>query len=448
MKKITALFLSLIMVLGITACGNSNASVSSAQENSKTEDSQPAVPESTSAKTDSGDALEESQTRKTLVVYFSATGNTEQAAGYIADLTEGDLFELEPADPYTDEDLNYGNENSRVSREYADESLRTVELLADTVENWESYDTVFIGYPIWWGIAAWPVDTFVKANDFTGKTVIPFCTSASSGLGESGELLAELAGTGDWQEGIRFRSSVSESDVQEWLDSVLNDKSEEIADALDSNTEISNTSVESETFSNEESSAPDTDVSESSEGNNILVAYFTMPEDVDTEGVDAIAGASIVVDEGKIMGNVEYIASIIQDTVGGDLFQIETVEQYPLDHDPLVDQAAQEQGEDARPELSTHIENLEQYDTIFLGYPNWWGDMPQALYTFLEEYDFSGKTIIPFCPHGGSGFSRTESTIAELQPGATVSENGLEISRNDVAGSRDQVVQWAAGFGL
>lgn len=448
MKKITALFLSLIMVLGITACGNSNASVSSAQESSKTEDSQPAVPESTSAKTDSGDVLEEGQTGKNLVVYFSATGNTEQAAGYIADLTEGDLFELEPADPYTDEDLNYGNENSRVSREYADESLRTVELLADTVENWESYDTVFIGYPIWWGIAAWPVDTFVKANDFTGKTVIPFCTSASSGLGESGELLAELAGTGDWQEGIRFRSSVSESDVQEWLDSVLNDKSEEIADALDSNTEISNTSVESETFSNEESSAPDTDVSESSEGNNILVAYFTMPEDVDTEGVDAIAGASIVVDEGKIMGNVEYIASIIQDTVGGDLFQIETVEQYPLDHDPLVDQAAQEQGEDARPELSTHIENLEQYDTIFLGYPNWWGDMPQALYTFLEEYDFSGKTIIPFCPHGGSGFSRTESTIAELQPGATVSENGLEISRNDVAGSRDQVVQWAAGFGL
>lgn len=448
MKKITALFLSLIMVLGITACGNSNASVSSAQENSKTEDSQPAVPESTSAKTDSGDALEESQTGKTLVVYFSATGNTEQAAGYIADLTEGDLFELEPADPYTDEDLNYGNEKSRVSREYADESLRTVELLADTVENWESYDTVFIGYPIWWGIAAWPVDTFVKANDFTGKTVIPFCTSASSGLGESGELLAELAGTGDWQEGIRFRSSVSESDVQEWLDSVLNDKSEEIADALDSNTEISDTSVESETFSNEESSAPDTDVSESSEGNNILIAYFTMPEDVDTEGVDAIAGASIVVDEGKIMGNVEYIASIIQDTVGGDLFQIETVEQYPLDHDPLVDQAAQEQGEDARPELSTHIENLEQYDTIFLGYPNWWGDMPQALYTFLEEYDFSGKTIIPFCPHGGSGFSRTESTIAELQPGATVSENGLEISRNDVAGSRDQVAQWAAGFGL
>lgn len=136
------------------------------------------------------------------------------------------------------------------------------------------------------------------------------------------------------------------------------------------------------------------------------------------------------------------------ETVGADLFRIETVQQYPLEHEALVDQAAQEQDADARPELATHIENLEQYDTIFLGYPNWWGDMPQALYTFLEEYDFSGKTIIPFCPHGGSGFSRTESTIAELQPDATVSEEGLAISRNNVAGSAEQVADWANSLGL
>ena len=108
-----------------------------------------------------------------------------------------------------------------------------------------------------------------------------------------------------------------------------------------------------------------------------------------------------------------------------------------------MDQAAEEQDADARPELSSHIENLEQYDTVFLGYPNWWGDMPQPLYTFLEEYDFSGKTIIPFCPHGGSGFSRTESTIAGLQPGADVSSNGFSISRNDVADSADEVAEWA-----
>ena len=159
----------------------------------------------------------ETLTGKTLVVYFSATGNTESAANYIAQATGGDLFELEPAEPYTDEDLNYNNDNSRVSREHEDESLRNVELVADTVENWDDYDTVFIGYPIWWGIAAWPVDSFVEANDFTGKTVIPFATSASSGLVQSGKLLAELAGTGDWQEGQRFRSSVSEEDIQAWV---------------------------------------------------------------------------------------------------------------------------------------------------------------------------------------------------------------------------------------
>lgn len=183
-------------------------------------------------------------------------------------------------------------------------------------------------------------------------------------------------------------------------------------------------------------------------GSHILIAYFTMPEDVDPSGADAIARASIVVQEGEIMGNVEYMASVIQNTIGGDLFQIQTVQQYPLDHDTLVDQAVEEQDADARPELSTHIENLDQYDTILLGYPNWWGDMPQALYTFLEEYDFSGKTIIPFCPHGGSGFARTESTIAALQPNATVREDGLTISRNDVAGSAEQVAAWAESLGL
>ncbi len=153
--------------------------------------------------------------------YTSREGSTSHVDHanvlYIAEATGGDLFELEPAEPYTDADLNWTDENSRVTLEHEDESLRDVELVADTVDNWDSYDTVFIGYPIWWGIAAWPVDTFVEANDFTGKTVIPFCTSSSSGLGQSGELLAEMAGTGDWLEGQRFRSSASQEDVTEWV---------------------------------------------------------------------------------------------------------------------------------------------------------------------------------------------------------------------------------------
>lgn len=179
------------------------------------------------------------------------------------------------------------------------------------------------------------------------------------------------------------------------------------------------------------------------EPGGILIAYFSVPEDVDTEGVDAVAGASVVVREGEVLGNTEYMASIIQQTVGGDLFRIETVEDYPLDHDALVDFAAEEQDAGARPELAGEVENLDQYDTIFLGYPNWWGDMPMALYTFLESYDLSGKTVIPFCPHGGSRFSRTVETIAQLQPDASVSGEGLAISRNEVAGSAETVAAWA-----
>ena len=153
-----------------------------------------------------------------LVVYFSATGNTENVANDIARATDGDIFELVPADPYTDDDLNWTDSDSRVSREHENEELQnSVELVSATPENWDSYDTVFIGYPIWWGIAAWPVNGFITANDFTDKNVVPFCTSSSSGLGESGRLLADMAGEGNWLEGHRFRSSASESDVTSWL---------------------------------------------------------------------------------------------------------------------------------------------------------------------------------------------------------------------------------------
>lgn len=221
MKKLTALIMSLLMITSLAACGSNetNTPAPSEPESSQTESAPTSESQSTQDSTmESKASQEESVTGKTLVVYFSATGNTESAANYIAQATGGDLFELEPAEPYTDEDLNYNNDDSRVSREHEDESLRDVELVADTVGNWDEYDTVFIGYPIWWGIAAWPVDSFVEANDFTGKTVIPFATSASSDLGQSGELLAKLAGTGDWQEGQRFRSNVSEEDIQAWVD--------------------------------------------------------------------------------------------------------------------------------------------------------------------------------------------------------------------------------------
>ena len=156
-----------------------------------------------------------------LVVYFSATGNTEEAAGYLAGAIGADVFEIVPADPYTSEDLNCTNPESRFTVAPPQQEQVTLTTLTppDAIpDNWDSYDTVFIGYPIWWFEAAWPVESFVRANDFTGKTVIPFCTSASSGIGESGRLLAELAGTGDWLEGQRFPSGVPQREVEAWLD--------------------------------------------------------------------------------------------------------------------------------------------------------------------------------------------------------------------------------------
>lgn len=208
MKKITAFLMSLMLVSGLAACGNSQQPKDAA-EPASSEPANKAASETESSESTGG---------KTLVVYYSATGSTENVAKTIADAAGADIFELEPVEPYSSDDLDWTKDDSRVTREHENEAERVVELVSATVDNWSEYDTVFIGYPIWWGIAAWPVNEFIETNDFTGKTVIPFCTSSSSGLGESGELLEEMAGTGDWQEGQRFRSGASEDDVRAWVE--------------------------------------------------------------------------------------------------------------------------------------------------------------------------------------------------------------------------------------
>ena len=219
-------FLSVISVMVMSAavmagCGNSSSGSSTVKVTD-------AVNETTTKQvTENGtDTAQETvqdsdnKTGKILVAYYSATGSTEKVAQEIARETGADTFVITPVQPYTSDDLNWGNDDSRVSGEHNDESLRDVELTQVTPDNWESYDIVFFGYPIWWFIAAWPVNNFVSGNDFSGKTVIPFCTSASSGIGDSGNLLEEMAGTGNWQEGHRFSSRASESDINEWVSSL------------------------------------------------------------------------------------------------------------------------------------------------------------------------------------------------------------------------------------
>lgn len=174
-------------------------------------------------KTVNNSSLQSSGTdKKVLVAFYSATGSTKQAAEYIAEFSKGDLFELVPETPYSSDDLNYNNSKSRVSLEHSDENLRDVPLKSVTPDNFNDYDIIFIGYPIWWGEAAWPVNNFVKSNDFSGKTVVPFCTSASSGLSDSGEKLKEMSNSGDWLKGERFSSSPNKSDIENFVKEILN----------------------------------------------------------------------------------------------------------------------------------------------------------------------------------------------------------------------------------
>ena len=150
---------------------------------------------------------------------------------------------------------------------------------------------------------------------------------------------------------------------------------------------------------------------------------------------------STVVIDGKVLGNTQYMAQVIAENTSSDIFRIEPSIPYPTDHTTLVNQASQEKQDKARPTIKNKIEDLDKYDTIYIGYPNWWGDMPMILYTFFESYDFSDKTIITFNTHGGSGFSNTVNTIRSLEPNANVIE-GLSISRNHIQDAKDEIVEW------
>lgn len=206
-------------------------------------------------------------------------------------------------------------------------------------------------------------------------------------------------------------------------------------------------STETETEQSTEGTA-EAESSEAGAQSSLLVAYFSYAENAALpDDVDASASASIQPWNGALTGNTGVVADMIAQATGADLFSIRTVEQYPDTYDATIDQGQQEQSDGARPELATHLENLDSYDTIFLGFPNWWGDMPMVVYTFLDEVDLSGKTVIPFVTSGGSGFSNTISTIQQMEPQATVQE-GLSIGASSATGAQQQVESWLSELGL
>ena len=193
MKKIWSALLAVVMIFSLAACGKANNNSGSDTKNSV------------------------EFTGKAIVVYYSGSGNTKRVAGFVADELKADTFEIVPAEPYTDADLDWRDKSSRVNKEHDDASLQDIELVSTEVPNWSEYDVVLFGYPIWWREASWVVNNFIKNNDFTGKTVVPFCTSTSSGLGSSGTNLEKMAGTGSWLEGKRFNEKPDESSVREWV---------------------------------------------------------------------------------------------------------------------------------------------------------------------------------------------------------------------------------------
>lgn len=184
------------------------------------------------------------------------------------------------------------------------------------------------------------------------------------------------------------------------------------------------------------------------DGKKILIAYFSVPENEKNNGIDGIGSASMQFADGKLVGNTQLMAMMIQKKTGGDIFEIKTKAPYSRDHKTLVDQADGERERGFKPELASKINNIDEYDTVFIGYPIWWYGFPMPMYTFFEENDFSGKKVIPFSTHGGSGFTGTIEEMAKLQPKAQVEENGLTISRNRVSGMEREVNTWLENLGF
>lgn len=199
----------------------------------------------------------------------------------------------------------------------------------------------------------------------------------------------------------------------------------------------------------EQQTEPNAEDSENNQGSKILVAYFSYGENTDLpDDVDVSASASIQLLDGKITGNTGLVADYIAKATGADTFSIITKEKYPSSYDETIDVGQAEKNNNVKPEIANHIENFDDYDIAFVGFPNWWYGMPMVMQSFFDEYDFSGKTIIPFCTSGGSAFSDAISEMKSLEPNAVVVEDGLHIGASSAGSAENQVKDWIDGLNL
>lgn len=322
---------------------------------------------------------------KVLVAYFSYSGTTKNIANAISEKTGGDLFEITPQDDYSNVYMEANSEIRNNERP----------ALTDTVENMEEYDIVFVGYPVWWHATPAPINTFLESYDFTGKLIIPFCTSGESDIDETmPTFLNSCDGLAVY--GERRISGTSELDG--WL------------------SELGLMYEEPET-TEPEITEPETTEPETAEtdanGGNILIAYFSYT------------------------GNTEEVAQMIAEYTGGDLAEIERAEEYG----DLQEEAEAEILDGVHPEITISVDSIAEYDTIFVGYPIWWDEAPAMIATFLADNDFSGKTIIPFCTSSSDDIGNSLHIFSELCPDAEIAEG---LTANDL----NDIEPWIQSLGL
>ena len=334
--------------------------------------------------------------KNVLVAYFSGTGTTEGVAENLVTALGSDvadLYEITPEEPYTAADLDYTNSNCRSVREQQDPNVRPA--ISGSVENMAQYDIVFLGYPIWNNDAPRIIYTFLESEELSGKTIIPFCTSGGSGINNSVSNIRGLADDATWLDGRRCNGSDTTATLESWVNSL----------------DLDFTSGDADT------AAPQ-------EENKVLVAYFSATNN--TEGV------------------AQHIASILD----AELYEITPAVPYTsadLDYGDDSSRTTIEMNDpDARPEIAGSVENMEDYNVIFLGYPIWWGDAPRIINTFLESYDFSGKTIVPFCTSNSSGIGSSDRDLHSMANDA----DWLSGQRFSSGTSEATVENWINGLGL
>ncbi len=389
---------------------------------------------------------------KVLVAYFSATGATKGIAKKVVKATGGTLYRITPAKKYSSKDLNYNNDNSRANKEQNNKKARP-SLKGKTV-NIKNFDTVFIAYPIWWGDLPRVMSTFAESYDFSGKTVIPLCTSHSSGIGSSVNTLKKSCrGNVKWQHGRRFEGDESQSEITKWVNSLgvkKNDNAQqedtvkpETPKPTDGTTETPKPDVPRPTDGATESPKP-TDAKPT----NPAINPTTNPTDTPKPD-DKPAGKKILVAYFSCTGTTKKLAEYAAEVSGGELYEIVPEVPYTsedLNYGNAESRATKEQNDStARPKIQGTVENMSDYKAVLLAYPIWWGQAPRIISTFLESYDFSGKTIIPFCTSHSSGIGSSDTDLHGLCSDTTKWEAGRRFSADT---TKDEIKEWLGGFSL